>query len=441
MEEIKFDLIEKVCEKQNFDELLLQIVKSNKENRINKILQNIEENKKLDKKVKRQIYEGIFDYVDDVNKYLKNNLKKIFSLAAKETIIQINSELKGGNVDMWRKIKVIIADDNVHFCKFIREYLEKYNDIEILGVANSDEDEIKMIEELKPEIVITDLMRNHRYTGLDIIKRYNDDNSKIKFLVISADYKKDVITDGLEVAGYIKKPFNDYKVIYDELKRIKKGINESEYKEWLEKYHNLEVRDINDYFTEEDKKIFEKLEIKLKDKIYTEFECESLYMDFLMYYDDPECDLSEEEKEFLLFEIENSMKQQLTENKDSYHKFKSMLPLIPSLIDSLDFGPGYRENYLGVRKGMKQVIEHKNLVLDGVKITYNNMNNDNMYTLVKQSNENVIFDKFFCDYIDKFYNNLTSDDPEYKYSVGQYFVKHMTKTREKILTLSKQYQK
>ena len=298
MEEIKIELIEKICEKQNFDELLLQIVKSNKENRINKVLQNIEENKMLDKKLKRQIYEGIFDYVNDVNKYLKNNLKKIFSVAVKETIIQINSELKGGNINMLRKIKVIIADDNIHVCKFIKEYLEKYNDIEILGVANSDEDEIKMIEELKPEIVITDLMRNHRYTGLDIIKKYNDANSKIKFLVISADYKKDVITDGLEVAGYIKKPFNDYKVIYDELKRIKKGINESEYKEWLEKYHNLEVRDINDYFTEEDKKIFEKLEIKLKDKIYTEFECESLYMDFLMYYDDPECDLSEEEKEF-----------------------------------------------------------------------------------------------------------------------------------------------
>ena len=259
MEEIKFDLIEKVCEKQNFDELLLQIVKSNKENRINRILQNIEENKKFDKKLKRQIYEGIFDYVADVNKYLKNNLKKIFSIAAKETIIQINSELNGGNVDMWRKIKVIIADDNVHFCKFIREYLEKYNDIEILGVANSDEDEIKMIEELKPEIVIT---------------------------------------DELNVAGYIKKPFNDYKVIYDELKRIKKGINENEYKDWFEKYHNLEVRDINDYFEEEDKKIFERLGIKLKNKIYTEFECECLYMDYLTYYDDPECDLSEEEKKF-----------------------------------------------------------------------------------------------------------------------------------------------
>ena len=103
MEEIKIELIEKICEKQNFDELLLQIVKSNKENRINKVLQNIEENKMLDKKLKRQIYEGIFDYVNDVNKYLKNNLKKIFSVAVKETIIQINSELKGGNINMLRK--------------------------------------------------------------------------------------------------------------------------------------------------------------------------------------------------------------------------------------------------------------------------------------------------------------------------------------------------
>ena len=130
MEEIKIELIEKICEKQNFDELLLQIVKSNKENRINKVLQNIEENKMLDKKLKRQIYEGIFDYVNDVNKYLKNNLKKIFSVAVKETIIQINSELKGGNINMLRKIKVIIADDNIHVCKFIKEYLEKCKEME-----------------------------------------------------------------------------------------------------------------------------------------------------------------------------------------------------------------------------------------------------------------------------------------------------------------------
>lgn len=294
MEEIKFDLIERVCEKQNFDELLLQIVKNNKENRINKVLQNIEENKRLDKKLKRQIYEGIFDYVDDVNKYLKMNLKKIFSVAAKETIIQINSELKGGNIDMWRKIKVIIADDNVHFCKFIKEYLEKYNDIEILGVANSDEDEIKMIEKLKPEIVITDLMRNHRYTGLDIIKKYNDDNSKVKFLVISADEKADVINNGLEVAGYIKKPFTDYEIIYDEVKRIRKIIIDEEYNNWNEKYHNKKFIDLFMYFSPKQKETLKKFDITFEEKLYTEFEFDVIDGKLILFYKN-EDEMNEEE--------------------------------------------------------------------------------------------------------------------------------------------------
>ncbi len=40
-----------------------------------------------------------------------------------------------------------------------------------MGIANTDEEEIKLIEELKPDVVVTDLMRNHEFTGLDIIKR------------------------------------------------------------------------------------------------------------------------------------------------------------------------------------------------------------------------------------------------------------------------------
>ena len=117
-------------------------------------------------------------------------------------------------------IRVIIADDNVHICNFIKIFLSKHEDVEILGIANTDEEEIKMIEELKPEIVITDLMRNHKYTGLEIIRNYFEKKSEVKFLVISSDEKALVINNGLEVAGYMKKPF-DYDMIYDELVRIK----------------------------------------------------------------------------------------------------------------------------------------------------------------------------------------------------------------------------
>lgn len=298
MEKIKFDLIDKICEKQDFDELLLKILTSDKKNRINKILQDIDKNENFDDELKKKLYKEIFNYVEDANNLLKDYLKDVFSIAVKTTITKINNEIIGGNVKMSRKIKVIIADDNIHICKFIKEYLEKYNDVEILGVANTDEDEIKMIEELKPEIVITDLMRNHKYTGLDIIRDYFNKKSKVEFLVISADFERDVITDGLKVAGYIKKPFNDYEIIYNELKRIKREINDKEYKEWDEKYHNLEVVDVKNHLSSKDIKILEKLGIKVKNKIYTEYEFECLTMDLLAYYDDPEMDLSEEEKKF-----------------------------------------------------------------------------------------------------------------------------------------------
>lgn len=295
MERIELELINEICENQNFDELLLKIVhKSNSKNRINNLLNEIENNKTL----KMKLYEEIFEYVSDVNDYLKNNLKEIFLIASEKIIAEINNNL-GGNVDMLEKIRVIIAEDNIHICKFIEENLKKYNDIEILGIANTDEEEIKMIEEQKPEIVITDLMRNNKYSGLDIIKNYYNNNSQVEFLVISADYKEDVINDGLEVAGYIKKPFGDYEIIYNELKRIKKNIIISkQHQEWREKYYNLEIININEYLTQTDKQLLEKLGIKIKDKIYTEFECECLYIDFLKYYDDPENDLSEDERKY-----------------------------------------------------------------------------------------------------------------------------------------------
>ncbi len=119
------------------------------------------------------------------------------------------------------KIKIIIADDYNIFCEMIRDYLIKYEEIEILGIANTDEEEIRMIEELKPEIVITDLMRNRTYSGLKIIEDYSNKKERPEFLVISADEKDDVIKSNVKIGGYIKKPFNNYSIIIEELRRIK----------------------------------------------------------------------------------------------------------------------------------------------------------------------------------------------------------------------------
>lgn len=201
---------------------------------------------------------------------------------------------------MKEKIKVIIADDNKSICEFIRKYLEQYEEIEILGVANTDDEEIDMIEKLQPEIVITDLMRNYKYTGLDIIKKYYRKQKGPEFLVISADRKQDVINNDLEVAGYIQKIFMDYDNIYMELKKIKEKIKAKgqniEFEEWQEKYWNDKVIDINKYLTEKDCEILKDLGITIENKIYTMQEYCAMKQEFYLYYEDEEDD--EESKEF-----------------------------------------------------------------------------------------------------------------------------------------------
>ena len=122
------------------------------------------------------------------------------------------------------KIKILIADDEKWCSDEIKLNLSKIRDIEILGVASTDEDEINMIEELKPEIVITDLMRDNgkNWGGLDIIKKYIDKESP-SFIIISFCGESSVFTKLNNVEGFINKyPNINYDKLVRELRRIKK---------------------------------------------------------------------------------------------------------------------------------------------------------------------------------------------------------------------------
>ena len=219
-------------------------------------------------------------------------------------------------------IKIVIADDNVYFCKLLSNFLEKHEEIKIVGIANNDEEEIGMIEEFKPDIVITDLVRDGEYTGLDIIKGYKDRQQSPHFLVISADFKTDILDKDLKVAGYLMKPINDYNRIYHDLKRIRQEIVATEYNEWNKKYHNEEIYNLKKYLNWKDKREFKRLGIKIFNKKYTEYEFERLTMDLLAYYDELDMELSEEEKQF-----QKSLKDTKV-SRDNFNKLVEKIELI-----------------------------------------------------------------------------------------------------------------
>ena len=120
-----------------------------------------------------------------------------------------------------KKIKVIIAEDNKEINNFIKQYLENYEEIEILGSAYTNLEEIKLIENVKPEIVITDLLRNNILSGLEIIKKYKQKSKTPKFLVITANSE---LIDPNIMDGFISKPILNYEIIIQQLRKIKELI-------------------------------------------------------------------------------------------------------------------------------------------------------------------------------------------------------------------------
>lgn len=119
------------------------------------------------------------------------------------------------------------------------------------------------------------------------------------------------VEDGKKLKDGIKNIFK-VKNVFD---RIDKNYYLGEYVEfdkWYEKYTTSELIDLKKYFSKEDFEILRKLNIKIKNKIYTEQEFEILDMKLIAYYKNEKEMTKEELKEI----------KELPENvkRDDYNK-------------------------------------------------------------------------------------------------------------------------
>jgi len=109
-----------------------------------------------------------------------------------------------------KKIRVLVADDNVPFGLIICEYLESQDDVEVAGRAENGEEAIEMIEKTHPDIVILDIIMP-RLDGLGVLTRYKNVNPKEKpiFIVLSAVGQDAITQQALSLGAiyYIVKPF------------------------------------------------------------------------------------------------------------------------------------------------------------------------------------------------------------------------------------------
>lgn len=126
-----------------------------------------------------------------------------------------------------RKLRVLIADDEKRMVDNILSNIDVENEeYEIIDFALTTEEERRKIEQLKPDIVITDIYRNEnnrKYEGgYEVIKEYSEKYFLPKFIILSYTPDDILFTRQANVVGnFAKYPNLNYEKIKTALHSIK----------------------------------------------------------------------------------------------------------------------------------------------------------------------------------------------------------------------------
>ena len=124
---------------------------------------------------------------------------------------------------MSEKITVLVADDNNDFTTTLSNYLEKEEEIEIIGIAKDGNEAYEMAVQLKPDILLLDIIMPH-LDGLGVLEKlYELDSDKKPLCIILSAVGQDKITQkaiNLGAQYYIVKPF-DINVLVKRMKELK----------------------------------------------------------------------------------------------------------------------------------------------------------------------------------------------------------------------------
>lgn len=120
--------------------------------------------------------------------------------------------------------KVLIVDDEINICKLIINLIDWDGlQLELAGTANDGVSAFQMMQELQPDIVISDI-RMAGYDGIELIRRAQECGMQCSFVFVSGyrqfEYAKDAMRYG--AVDYLLKPINK-----DELNRILVRIKSS----------------------------------------------------------------------------------------------------------------------------------------------------------------------------------------------------------------------
>ncbi len=122
-----------------------------------------------------------------------------------------------------KRIKILLAEDHVLVRQSLRDYLEKEDDLEVIGEAGDGEELVALAQQLNPDIIIMDVAMP-KLNGIKATKKIKAMNLPVPILILTAYDIDQYIFSLIEAgaAGYLLKDI-DGEELKEGIRRVSKG--------------------------------------------------------------------------------------------------------------------------------------------------------------------------------------------------------------------------
>lgn len=120
-------------------------------------------------------------------------------------------------------VRIVLVDDHSVVRKGVRALLEQEADLDVIGEAGNGLDAIEMVNKLKPDLVVLDLMMPGIH-GLEVARRIIQEHAGIHVIVLSMHNDEGYVLAALRhgVSGYVLKETTEEQIV-EAIRKVSQG--------------------------------------------------------------------------------------------------------------------------------------------------------------------------------------------------------------------------
>jgi len=128
---------------------------------------------------------------------------------------------------MQRPIRVLLADDNREFVEIVKEFIERQEDMTLVGVAYHGNEALELIAREEPHVVLLDIIMPH-LDGLGVLEKLQNASQRPKIIILTAFGQESMTHRAVSLGAnyYILKPF-DLETLGKRIRQLQDDFSDS----------------------------------------------------------------------------------------------------------------------------------------------------------------------------------------------------------------------